>query len=199
MRHGQVSIDHQLRLTAAEFGDWIASYNSAGLAPESAPPQTAIQLAQQCAVRICSNLPRSLESAKRLEIRQIDLADPLFREMEMPHALWRFPKLPVSVWLVVFRVAWMLGYARDVESFTQAKARAEVCAQRLISLASKHGSVLFVGHGSLNWFIARNLKRQAWQTAASSSSRHWQQRVFQMPSTESCSKRSSCNHLSVGK
>lgn len=178
MRHGRPRIDKRLRLNAAEFGAWVGKYNAAGVDTECQPPKIAIEQANQCAFTVCSNLPRSLESAKALGVGRIGVSDAMFREMEMPHAAWRFPKLPILVWSVFFRLAWACGYSAGVESFKAAKARARSCAEHLASLASAHGTVLFVGHGSLNWFVAKHLRSMGWLGAEKPPRKYWEFSVF---------------------
>lgn len=181
MRHGKPQIDHRLRLSAAEFGVWVEKYNAVGIDTECQPPQGAIAQANQCAFTVCSNLERSLESARLLGVERIGVYSPLFREMDMPNAAWRFPTLSLQVWLVFFRLAWVLGYSADAESFRSAKARARSCAEHLANLASTHGTVLFVGHGTLNWFVAKYLKRMGWLSAEKPPMKYWEYSVFNMP------------------
>ena len=65
------------------------------------------------------------------------------------------------------RVAWLLGWSRDVESLREATSRAARAADRLVSLASTHGSVMLVGHGMLNTLICRELRRAGWRGTGS--------------------------------
>lgn len=183
MRHGKPKIDTRRRLNAAEFGVWVEQYNAAGIDIECLPTQEAFEQASQCAFTVCSNLPRSLESANALGIESIGIYSHMFREMDMPHAAWRFPILSLQAWLVFFRLAWAFGYSANAESFKSAKARARSCAEQLANLASTHGTVLFVGHGSLNWFIARYLKRMGWQSADRPPKKYWEHSAFYMPET----------------
>lgn len=183
MRHGKPRVDTHHRMNAAEFGVWVEQYNAAGIDTEWIPTQDAIAQASQCAFIVCSDLPRSLESANALGVEHIGSCSYMFREMDMPHAEWRFPTFPLPVWLVFFRIAWALGYSANAEPFKSAKARARSCAEQLANLASIHGTVLFVGHGSLNWFIARYLKRLGWLSADNSTNKYWEHSIFYMQST----------------
>ena len=183
MRHGKPKIDMRLRLNAAEFGAWVEQYNAAGIDTECLPPQGAVAQAKQCAFTVCSNLPRSLESANALGVERIGNYSSMFREFDMPHAAWRFPNLSLQAWLVFFRLAWALGYSTNAESFKSAKARAHSCAEQLTDLASTHGTVLFVGHGSLNWFVTRYLKRMGWLSAERPPKKYWEHSVFYMQET----------------
>ena len=178
LRHGRPDIDSRVRLTAAEFGAWIKQYDSAGIRDDSVPPQSAVSQVGQCAFVVCSNLPRSLGSAKALGVEHIGVCDASFREVEMPYAHWRFPRIPVTIWLAVFRVMWTLGYSANAEPFKVAKARARDCANRLAELAAIHGAVLFVGHGSLNWLIARQLEAMGWSGPRKAPRKHWEFGVY---------------------
>ncbi|HUW25678.1 MAG TPA: histidine phosphatase family protein [Gallionella sp.] len=173
MRHGKPKIDKNLWVNAGEFGAWVKKYNAAGIDTECPAPQFAIEQANQCAITVCSNLPRSLESAKALGIERVGVCDPMFREMDMPHARWRFPRLSLMMWSVFFRLAWVLGYSANAEPFKAAKERARHCAENLANLASVHGSVLLVGHGSLNWFIAKYLNGMGWLCLEKSPRKYW--------------------------
>lgn len=178
MRHGKPMLDKHLRLNAAEFGAWVGEYNAAGIDTEYWPPREAIEQANQCAMTVCSHLARSMESARALGIKNVGVCSPMFREMDMPHAAWRYPRLSLSAWSVFFRLAWVCGYSANAESFRIAKARARKCAEQLAELSSNHGTVLFVGHGSLNWFIARYLKRMGWLGPDGSPRKYWEYGIF---------------------
>lgn len=178
MRHGRPEINTRQWLSARDFGAWVTQYNAAAIDPTSKPPAEAIRLARQARYVLCSTLPRSLTSAAALGIQTQHGRETFFRELEMPHADWRFPILPVGMWSILFRLLWALGYHRHAESFAVARARAATCADTLSALAITHDSVLFIGHGSLNWLIARLLRRAGWQTPDSTPRRHWQYSVF---------------------
>ena len=65
--------------------------------------------------------------------------------------------------MLLLRVLWLFGLSKNGESFTQAKNRARLAADNLISLAETHYEVLLVGHGFINHFIAQELKKCGWQ------------------------------------
>jgi broad specificity phosphatase PhoE len=171
-------IDKKSLLNAAEFGRWISAYNEAEIDVGCMPTQNAMELAQKCSFVICSNLHRSSESAKFLGVEKIDVREPMFREMDMPYANWRFPRFSPKIWVVIFRLLWAAGYSANAESFKKARKRAYLCAERLADLASEHSSVLFIGHGSLNWFVSRYLKRKGWNGPNKSPQKFWEFGVY---------------------
>lgn len=178
MRHGKPDINKNLWLNAHEFGLWVEQYNAAGLNADDLPPGEAVEQARMSTFIVCSDLPRSLESARALGIKRIDLSSSLFREFDMPSSAWRFPVLPLSLWLLIFRFAWIFGYSRNVESFKLAKTRAQLCAEELVNLSSTHETVLFVGHGSLNWFLAKYLNKLGFLSSEKSPSKFWGHSIF---------------------
>lgn len=179
LRHGAPKIERDLQLSASEFGRWVSDYNAAGIDDDCRPPPCSIEQANRCAFVVCSDLPRSLASARALGVDNIGAGESLFREMSMPHANWPFPRLPLPLWPVFFRLLWALGYSANAEeSFKQARGRARACSERLAELASEHGTVLLVGHGSLNWFIARHLKKMGWSGPNKSPRKYWTFAVY---------------------
>ena len=178
LRHGKPKIGTGGRLSASAFGQWIAAYNKAGIDSTHAPSPIVIAQARTCSVAVCSSLPRSIESATLLGVNNIEVQDSLFRECDMPYADWDHPKLTVSGWSLVFRILQVLGYSSNAESFTEARHRAHRCALRLSELAQRHESVLFVGHGSLNWLISRRLLQMGWSGPGNSGRRYWEFGVY---------------------
>lgn len=178
MRHGKPQIDWNVSVTAEGFGAWVRQYDAAGLDPGHPPSPDAVEHANRCAFTVCSDLPRSLQSAQTLGIEQVHVSDAMFREVAMPYAAWRFPRLAPMAWMVLFRLAWGLGYAGKGESSKAAKARARRCAAHLVELAARHGTVLFVGHGGLNWLIAKQLKRMGWSCPGKSPRKYWECSVY---------------------
>lgn len=183
LRHGMPKVDKDRRLNAAEFGGWVSEYNAAGIDTDCRPPQPAIEQASKCNLVVCSNLPRSLESARALGIETIGICESAFREMDMPYANLQFPRLSLSVWSVLFRLMWVGGYSANAESFDAARERARNCAERLMVLASIHDSVLLVGHGSLNWFVARYLKSMGWTGPRKAPRKYWEFGVYSYQAT----------------
>ena len=178
LRHGMPNIDINTRITASEFGAWVSQYNIANLDINCRPPQLAIDQANRCTFVMCSNLIRSLESAKILGLADINASEAMFRELETPYANWCFPRLSPGVWAVIFRLMWAAGYSANVETFGEAKGRARHCAERLTELAFEHGKILFVGHGLLNWFISRYLKKMGWAGSRISPRKYWDFAIY---------------------
>lgn len=178
MRHGKPDLTDTKPLASHEFHQWIRAYNSAPLCAESTPRDDAKKIASECVLVVCSHLRRSQESAQRLGVA-IAHSDEIFREMEMPHGKLYLPKLLPAVWALFFRCLWFMGYARNSETFRAARGRAALAAQQLQALAQQHESVLFIGHGLLNRFVAKELRRNGWRGSANPSRRYWDFGVYE--------------------
>lgn len=183
LRHGKPKIETRGKVTALGFGQWVDAYNKTGIDNTHVPSPNALATAKSCSAVVCSNLPRSIESAEALGIGNITVQDALFRECEMPYADWNYPKLPVLAWSFVFRILQVLGYSSNAESFKEARERAYFCALRLSELAKKHESVLFVGHGSLNWLISKKLLRMGWVGPKNAGRGYWNYGVYRYNAT----------------
>ncbi|BCG65853.1 MAG: hypothetical protein methR_P3721 [Methyloprofundus sp.] len=183
LRHGKPKLPTFARLSARDFSQWIDAYNHAPLDQTLPPPQSALAIAQSCSTVVCSDLRRSNDSAHRLGKINIDYIDPIFREVDLPNAQIDWPKLSGNFWLVCFRILWLLGYAPHCESLVTAKKRAAMGAEKLQQLAEQTGSVIFVGHGFINKFIAQSLLAKGWQGQDSTklNSHYWQFSVYELP------------------
>lgn len=176
LRHGVPAIDTSGRMNASEFGRWLRAYDAAGIKAEHPPSPEAVAAAADSFV-VCSHLPRSTQSAAALGV-STGLSSVDFREVEMPHAEGHRLRLSPKGWCVTFRLLWAAGYAPGVETLTEARSRSRTCATQLARLAGQHGRVLFVGHGSLLWQLARDLTRDGWRGPAKAPRRHWEFGIY---------------------
>jgi broad specificity phosphatase PhoE len=180
VRHGKPLLQSQTSISSIDFEYWIKNYNQAELCRDAAPQSEIINLAKDCGVVICSNLSRSLDSAKLLGINNIFRSEYNLREMEMPCGKLFGISLKPKYWAIIFRVLWFCGYSKKSESFKDAKLRAEQAALMLESIAKEKQSVLFVGHGLLNRFIAKNLVSRGWKAEKKMGSNYWDFGVFEL-------------------
>ena len=149
IRHGKSIVDTSGNVNARDFGVCAREYNDHGVCEEHLPNQATIERVAMCKFTVCSDLSRSIHSAKLLGIEEPNLISPLYRECEIPHTDWVFPKLSKPKWSVIFRIFQLMGYSPNVESYKQALNRSKACAAKLQQLSSEYGSVLYVGHGAI--------------------------------------------------
>jgi broad specificity phosphatase PhoE len=179
LRHGKPDVPKLGKLRASEIYQWIESYNSAGLNIEHRPSREAIEIANNCNTIVCSDLPRSIESARALGVREVNHIESMFREMGLPYASFPSPKLSPNIWAALFRVLWFFGYSSNGESLREAKLRASNGASMLKEIAANTGSVLLVGHGFVNRFIAKELLSNGWQGPASPGKKYWEFGIYE--------------------
>ncbi len=177
IRHGKPDVDFKKWLSPKEFGEWIESYNHAFLEEVELLTET-LECVRGANYIVCSNLSRSLESATKLGFSEPNEIQNELREMELPHLDLPFPKLPVNFWLVFFRITWFLGFRGRVESFVQAKARANHSSKHLIGLSKSHGRVLFVGHGFMNKYIEKCLLKDGHKIIKEVGKGYWGCKIY---------------------
>lgn len=184
LRHGQPEYDlfaeAKKRFAPAELRRIILRYTESPLDQDITPSEKTCQIAQNCNTVVCSNLIRSIESARMLGHEEIHLIDPIFRESDLPHANWRFPKLSLYTWFITFRLLWLLGYSNNGEAIKLARQRAAAASDILTSLAEEHDSVLLAGHGFMNRFIAGHLRANGWHGPKDPGRHFWEYGVYQL-------------------
>ncbi len=181
LRHGRPAVEHTARIHTRDIAHWVDRYNNADLDEESMPSPDTVAIARDCRHVVCSHLRRSLHSAELLQVDSVHLSHERFREAELPFIQRPGIHLSPETWVALLRILWLLGYARNGESLRQSKQRAALCAQDLVTLAQQHQSVLFVGHGFINRFIAQHLLRQGWQGPRSLRQDYWQHADYRLP------------------
>ncbi len=179
VRHGRPRIEWPKRCHHVDFRKWMADYDAAELDPASPPPERLMEAAAQAELILSSNRPRSYQSALKLSrgapVVQLSLLD----EVPLPHLPIPLIELPTEVWVLLTRITHVAGYARETESINMARARSRVAAGRLTEYASQNRKVAVVAHGTINWLIGRNLKRQGWRVQSRGEvGGYWHWRLF---------------------
>lgn len=171
LRHGKPDFSTLQKVAIRDLPEMISGYNRSGVSQPA--PDSSINMAQSCGHIVCSDLLRSIQSAHRLGLKDIDLSSPLFREVDLPVTIWPSPKMSPFFWFAFFRLIWFMGHTAKGESISLARSRAFTGMQELSQLAHKYGRVLFVGHGLLNQFIAKELLSYGWQGPKIPARKHW--------------------------
>lgn len=171
LRHGKPEVELNGYIKASEFKELVVSYTQSGI--QDHPPKNIKQNFKSHYV-VCSNLERSIQSAHRLDLKQIDFTSDVFSESDIPHFNNSYIKLPVIAWLILLRVMWLTGFKKNGESFKQAKIRAKDAANKLIELAQENEKVILVGHGLFNRLIAQQLCLNNWAGPKSPGKKYWE-------------------------
>ena len=172
LRHGKPDFLWERIVRGSEVKALQQTYNASGIIDN--PPPELQTFAEQYNFVVSSDLLRSVQSAKAVGASAIHLSGADFREMGIPCFDSVSIKLPIKLWVVILRVLWVLGYSKNTESFSAAKRRAKLVSEILAGLACKHISVLFVGHGTLNYFVAKELLANGWVGPSNPGTKHWE-------------------------
>lgn len=176
LRHGRPSFELKGTLSASQLRDTKATYDTSSII--DTPDQGAVDHATSHNITVCSHLPRSISSARALGIDEIHTTDSLFREADLPHFDHGRLKLPANGWVTLLRLLSLFGYAKNGESLRDTRRRAADAAHQLIELATAHQSVLLIGHGFINIFIAKVLLAEKWQGPSRPGSDYWARSVY---------------------
>lgn len=180
MRHGKPSLKKHSTVASHEMAQWIEEYNLSEIEEDSAPPE-AISLVNKIDVIATSTLPRALSSVKALGTAPF-IADSVFCEAELPVVRLPLIRLSPLTWAFVFRILWLCGLSRKVESYKKAKQRSIQAVDKLSSLSERtSGAVLLLGHGIMNRLIAKQLKHQGWGEVITQGKSYWSFAVFKKP------------------
>ena len=176
LRHGKPEFELTGNVKACDLSQIAKSYDLSGIT--GTPPKEAIALTQNHNLVVCSDLPRSLQSAEALGIPEVHLTDALFSETGIPHFSKGSVTLPLSAWVILLRAMWLFGFSKNGESFSAAKERARNASQKLIQLAEQYEKVLLVGHGFINHFIAKELLANNWTGPSRPGSKYWEYSIY---------------------
>lgn len=183
VRHGRPEIDLTALdkdwVTANEFGQVVSAYQQSDLADDEQPPADVVQVATTCQVFVSSTLQRAVSSCEALGVSKVSHADPVFDEASMPFANWKFVRLPIGVWSVLFRIGWMMGFHQNAERVRDIGNRAHKAAQSLVDQAQQHGDVMLIGHGIINRMIANHLANNHWRMMSSNGDDYWSFTVYE--------------------
>jgi len=177
-RHGQPTMPDSSRIAGHDVGNWARRYNEAGITKTVAPPERVRTLARTVGRVIASDLPRSVESAAWLVSGHDIQIEPELREAGLPESIGVPLRLHPRAWIAIARVAWWLNWCRASETVAATRARANRVVDRLSSLAREHGTVLVVGHGMFNRFVATRLLECGWRGPRILPAGYWATATF---------------------
>lgn len=158
----------------------MEDYEAAGLDPASPPPPKLVEMASGAAVFFSSSRPRSYQSALRLSRGIPVLRMSELDEVALPHLPIPIVELPTELWVLLMRLSHVAGYAGEAESIAAARQRSREAANRIAECAAAANCrVAVVAHGTINWLIGRNLKRQGWRVRSRGQvGTYWHWRLF---------------------
>jgi broad specificity phosphatase PhoE len=173
VRHGKPDGVSAAPISGHDIGRWVRHYDDAGITKALAPPAIVRELASSAACVVASDVRRAKESAAWLAASKTVRVDPELREAVLPDSIRISTRVPPGVWVIVARVAWWLNWSDSDETIAMTRHRAERVADRLGRFADEHGSVMAVGHGMFNRFVAAQLRRRGWRGPRTLAGGYW--------------------------
>jgi broad specificity phosphatase PhoE len=164
-----------------DIGRWVRHYNDAGITREHVPPAVLCDLAGSAGCVLVSDLRRARDSAAWLAASRDVRVDPELREAALPESLAVSIRLPPGVWVGLARMVWWLNWCDSDETVAMTRQRAARVADRLSDLADEHGSVMAIGHGMFNRFLAGQLRRRGWRGPNMMPRQYWASAQFDRP------------------
>jgi broad specificity phosphatase PhoE len=158
-------------------------YKHCGLLDTEKPEDTVIVKFSNFKAIVSSDLKRSIESASLLSSGNSLIIDPMFREVEDPFISIPLLKFTIKSWYNIYILLWFFGLFELKSGIREGKTRAKACAQKLTDLAEEYGKVLFVGHGFMNKYIAKELNLLGWEGPKMPSKKYWEYGVYQKNAT----------------
>jgi len=178
IRHAKVLAKEDKKLHAFEVQQWVEHYNTAPIV-ETLPQSAVIQQIKHANVVVASSLSRTHDSLALVGVKP-SVKDSVFDEAEVPPGKIPCIKLYPRQWLVVLRLMMLVGMGKKSSSLKASKSRASKAANDLIVLAQTKHSVVLMGHGGMNWLIAKALEKEGWDCAEDAhSSKNWGYKVYE--------------------
>lgn len=182
-RHGEPALSRRVKLDAAGYRRWWATYEAGGILPGQTPPAELLDFARKADVIFASIRLRAVQTAEAVAAGKTFVREPLLVEAPLPPPrLPRWLRLSPRTWGLVARTAWwFFGHSEGQETRAAAEARARTAVARLTEAAEAGREVLVLAHGFFNAMLARELKAQGWRqvTGGNAFTRYWQARRFE--------------------
>jgi broad specificity phosphatase PhoE len=178
IRHAKVLATEDKKLYASEVPKWVKHYNEAPI-EETLPKDAVIRQIKRANVVVASSLSRTYDSLALLGVEP-SVRDSVFDEAEVPFGKIPYIKLYPRQWLVVLRLMMLVGMGKGSSSFKASKSRAVKAENDLITLAQSKQNIALMGHGGMNWLIAKVLEKEGWSCVEDVySSKNWGYKVYE--------------------
>lgn len=180
-RHGEPALSRKVKLSAAEYSAFWATYEITGLLPGQTPPARLRAVVEGCGELVSSTRLRSIESAQALAGERVFERKEGLIEAPLPPPNWpSWIRLSPKMWGFYARFWWwFFNHHQGQETRREAEARADQAADMLVSRAAAGKDVVVLAHGFFNYMIGRALKRRGWKLSHSEGYRYWSTRRFE--------------------
>lgn len=164
VRHGEPDLVKTGKFSFEQASRYLADYDSVGIV---VPERSFFHVGNGEDTKVfASPVNRARATAQYLFGSDEDVTFSRdFREFERSLGK-RGPKLrmPIKFWTTLARVKWLMGAkGHGIESFAEAKARANKAAQTLAEASEENSKVVLVAHGFLNRYVKEDLEEMGWR------------------------------------
>ena len=162
IRHGEPDLDKKGWRNRHEAIQYMKDYDSVGVLPFPTGPICAEGLP---VTKVHHSSIERAKSTAQLAYGQYNLISSYeFREFGKKTMKFCNIKMPLKFWTAGSRILWLMGLNdKGIESFREAKARAQANANFLEIDATMEGPVILVAHGLHNKYVKKYLKRMGWK------------------------------------
>jgi broad specificity phosphatase PhoE len=180
-RHGEPALSRKVRLSAAEYREFWASYEVLGIVPGQTPPQQLLNFVERCGSLVSSTRLRAIESATALAgERAFDRHDMLIEAPLPPPNFPNWLRLTPKMWGFWARFWWwFFNHHEGQETRSQAEVRSDQAAAMLIEMAAGGEDVVVLAHGFFNFMIGRSLRKRGWRLVESEGYKYWSMRRYE--------------------
>ncbi|MFD1772469.1 histidine phosphatase family protein [Paenibacillus rhizophilus] len=173
IRHGKSERSNIPKLTMDEYKNWKDEYDRLGvIESKSKIFVEASRHITRAEYVFTSSLYRSQHSLTLLTPGIKATPNDIFNEVNFKSPNLKGIRLSTRLWTFLTGALWYSGLVKEHETIEQVVERA-IAASEILTRASEKGIVALVGHGFINLFIYKELKKRGWKEINKFSSKNW--------------------------
>jgi broad specificity phosphatase PhoE len=163
IRHGLSAHVHPGGLIdAIGMQRWRDATDAAGIAAHSHPPAELVARVADTNFLMASDLPRAIESARRLAPGRPIETSPLFRESMTEIPKWLPLRWPLRIWRIANGTQWVYRILKGTDAPPKELERIAAAARLLTERVQSHESLTVVCHGVFRRLLGRRLVHEGW-------------------------------------
>jgi len=164
VRHALVDANGSDKIAAKDLKPWVEQYDVAPLHGESKPSEEVYKMVNSADFLLTSNLVRAINSAKFFE-KEIDEKNACFNELAIPDIKIPYFEFKAKTWLIILRLVLFFSNKQNDEI--------EKGVNCLLQHSAQYQKVVLVGHGGINYYMQKALRKQGWKLKGKASIENW--------------------------
>jgi broad specificity phosphatase PhoE len=180
-RHGRPDRppDFERTISGHDIGRWYRRYDGFGIVAGVEAPAVLREAAASAGCVVASDARRAIETAARLSPGNRVHIEPVLREVGFPESLGVPFRLPAEACVLIARALQLLRWCDCDEPVSATRERAAIAAETLSRLAREHETLVVIGHGWFNGFIASELRRLGWRGPRWPPRSYWASAIYE--------------------